>query len=83
MAARARASGTARPAMTIDEAIERIGVGHFQWRLLIGARLAGVNLPLALAIYAAFFVIAGIVTLFVGQDTRNVRLADRTAEFAT
>src|SRR4051794_35563543 len=35
MVARARPSRTARPAMTIDEAIERIGVGRFQWRLLM------------------------------------------------
>lgn len=49
---------------------------------LIGVRLSGKNLPAALAVYAAFFVLAMIATLFVGRDTRNVRLADRTAEFA-
>jgi putative MFS transporter len=49
----------------------------------IGARLSGNNLPLALAVYASFFVLAFIATLLVGQDTRNRRLADRTTEFAT
>jgi putative MFS transporter len=49
----------------------------------IGARLSGNNLPLALAVYASFFVLAFIAALLVGQDTRNRRLADRTTEFAT
>ncbi len=49
----------------------------------IGARLSGNNLPGALAVYAAFFVLALVATIFVGRDTRNVRLADRAAEFAT
>ncbi len=48
----------------------------------IGARLSGDNLPLALAVYASFFVLACVATLFVGRDTRNMRLADHTAEFA-
>jgi MFS transporter, putative metabolite:H+ symporter len=45
----------------------------------VGARLSGENLPWALAVYASFFVVAVFATLFVGRDTRNMRLADRTA----
>ena len=46
----------------------------------IGARLLGQSLPIALGVYAAFFVLAALATVFVGRDTRNVRLADRTVE---
>ncbi len=46
----------------------------------IGAQLLGQSLPIALGVYAAFFVLAGAATFFVGGDTRNLRLADRTAE---
>ena len=48
----------------------------------IGVRLLGINLPAALGVYAAFFVLALVATVFVGRDTRNVRLADRAAEVA-
>jgi len=49
----------------------------------IGARLSGDNLAAGLAVYASFFVLALIATLFVGEDTRNVRLADRATDYAT
>jgi MFS transporter, putative metabolite:H+ symporter len=48
----------------------------------IGARLSGNNLPVALTVYASFFVLAGVATLFAGRDTRNMRLADRAVEVA-
>ncbi len=48
----------------------------------IGARFVREDLPTALAVYAAFFVVALVATLFVGQDTRNMRLADRATEYA-
>ncbi len=45
---------------------------------LIGGYLLDNKLPLTLALtlYAAFFVIGAVATLFVGRDTRNVQLAD-------
>jgi putative MFS transporter len=49
---------------------------------IVAGWLSTNNLPAALAVYASFFILALVATLFVGQDTRNVRLADRTAEFA-
>jgi MFS transporter, putative metabolite:H+ symporter len=48
----------------------------------IGARLSGNNLPLALGVYASFFVLACLATWLVGPETRNARLADRTVEAA-
>jgi putative MFS transporter len=49
----------------------------------IGARFSGENLAAGLTVYAAFFILALVATLFVGDDTRNVRLADRAADYAT
>src|SRR3712207_8032787 len=45
--------------------------------------ISGNNLPLALGVYASFFVLALVATLFVGQDTRNMRLADHTDRKST
>ena len=48
----------------------------------IGIWLLDISLASGLAVYASFFVLALAATVFVGRDTRNVRLADRTVELA-
>jgi putative MFS transporter len=43
---------------------------------LVGGTLLAVSLPLALSVYAAFFVVAGIAALLMGTETRDQRLVD-------
>lgn len=43
---------------------------------ILGARLLAVSLPLALTVYATFFVIGGLAALLINIETRNRRLVD-------
>ena len=43
------------------------------------AALLAASLPLALSVYAAFFVVGALATLFIGVETRGRELRD-TAE---
>ncbi|HEY0739212.1 MAG TPA: MFS transporter, partial [Herpetosiphonaceae bacterium] len=45
----------------------------------VGGALLGYSLPLALGVYAGFFILGGIAALLMGTETRNQRLADVTA----
>lgn len=45
----------------------------------VGGLLLGYSLPLALGVYAGFFILGGIAALMMGTETRNQRLADVTA----
>ena len=42
----------------------------------VGGLLLDYSLPLALGVYASFFVVGGIAALLMGTETRNQRLAD-------
>lgn len=42
----------------------------------VGGLLLGRSLPLALGVYAAFFLIGGVAAVFMGAETRNKRLVD-------
>ncbi|AFZ68819.1 MFS transporter [Deinococcus peraridilitoris] len=46
----------------------------------VGAVLLTSALPLALSIYASFFVVGALAVLFIGQETRGRRLSETAAE---
>jgi putative MFS transporter len=48
----------------------------------VGGRLLQVSLPLALSVYAAFFVLSAIAALLIDTETRNRRLSDVTLRTA-
>jgi MFS transporter, putative metabolite:H+ symporter len=46
----------------------------------VGGALLSYSLPLALGVYAGFFILGGIAALLMGTETRNQRLADVTVQ---
>jgi putative MFS transporter len=48
----------------------------------MGGHLLEVSLPLALSVYAAFFVISAVAALLIDMETRNRRLSDVTMQAA-
>jgi putative MFS transporter len=48
----------------------------------VGGVLLATSLPLALSVYAGFFVVGGVAALLMGVETRNQRLSDVTTQTA-
>ena len=46
----------------------------------VGGLLLDYSLPLALGVYASFFVVGGVAALLMGAETRNQRLADVSSQ---
>lgn len=75
-----RTAAPARARMTVDDAIEQIGVGRFQWRLLL---INGLTWAAdAMEVLIAGFVLPGVIAAFALHASRAQQTLFLTAAFA-